>query len=285
MPRARGPLGYDACFSFAEHSACGIASFAVPSTLRAATRAVTVHLPLHSGAEYRVGRRRLSSAPDVAVLLCPGHDYSVDTPPGAGLGLALEPSFLEREIGRLNVRRPRAWSLRSLQLRVSSLEVAALRAIVDRHLAAASLAAERARRIADLRAAEERMASWLARRVVAASGLVELSPSSRQVVEQVDSWIRANVAERISLEQLRAVAGVSTRALQAACLARWGQTPVELVASRRLEAARSLSSSGRMPTVTAAALCSGFSHLGRFSIAYKNAFGESPSDTRARAHA
>jgi AraC-like DNA-binding protein len=285
VPRARGPLGYDACFSFAEHSACGTASIAVPSTLRAAARAVMVHLPLHPGAEYRVGRRRLWAAPDVAVLLCPGHDYSVDTPPGAALGLALDPSFLEREIDLLHVRRPRPWSLRSLQLPVSASEVAALRSIVDQHLTAASLTAERARRIADLGAAEQRMASWLARCVVAASGLVELSPSSREVVERVDAWIRANVAHPISLEQLRAVAGVSTRALQAACLARWGQTPVELVASRRLEAARSLLSSERMPTVTAAALLSGFSHLGRFSIAYRRAFGESPSDTLVRAAA
>jgi transcriptional regulator GlxA family with amidase domain len=81
-----------------------------------------------------------------------------------------------------------------------------------------------------------------------------------------------NVSHPISLEQLRAVAGVSTRALQVACLARWSQSPVELVASRQLETARSLLSSGRMPTVTAAALRSGFSHLGRFSIAYKRGF-------------
>ena len=86
----------------------------------------------------------------------------------------------------------------------------------------------------------------------------------------------------ISLGELRTVAGVSARTLQEACLARWGQTPIELVASRRLEIARSLLSSGRAPTVTAAALHSGFSHFGRFSVVYKRAFGESPSDTLAR---
>lgn len=281
VPRARGPLGYDARFSFAEHSACAIASFAIPSTLRGATRAVTVHLPLHPDTEYRVGRRRLRSGPDVAVLLCPGHEYSVDTLPGTAMGLALEPSLLEREIEQLDIRLPRAWSLRSLQLPLTSSDVVAVHKIVGQHLTAASPGAGKARSMADLQTVEERMASWLARRVMAASGLVRLTPTSREVVERVDTWVRTHLAHPISLEQLRAVAGVSTRVLQTACLARWNQTPMELVACRRLEAARSLLSSGRVPTVTAAAVHSGFTHLGRFSIAYRQAFGESPSDTLA----
>jgi len=284
VPRARGPLGFDLCFSIAERSACGRASFAIPSTLRAATRGVTVHLPIDQGGDYRVGRRRFRSAPDVAVLLCPGHDYRVDTPPGLTLGVMLEPSLLQREIELLSVRRPRAWSLQSLQLSLPSADVAAWRGVIHQYVTVASLTGS-ARRIANLRAVEERMASWLAQRVVAASGLVELSPSNRQAVERIDAWVRAHIAHPISLEQLRAVAGVSTRTLQEACLARWGQTPIELVASRRLEAARSLLTSGRALTVTAAAVHSGFSHLGRFSIAYKRTFGESPSDTLARATA
>jgi transcriptional regulator GlxA family with amidase domain len=133
----------------------------------------------------------------------------------------------------------------------------------------------------DVRAVESRLASWLASRIVAASGLVELSPSSRQVVERVDAWVRAHATQPMSLDELRSVAGVSARTLQEACLARWGQTPIELVASRRLEIARSLLESRRAPTVTAAALHSGFSHLGRFSVVYKRAFGESPSETLA----
>jgi AraC-like DNA-binding protein len=58
---------------------------------------------------------------------------------------------------------------------------------------------------------------------------------------------------------------------------------MELVASRRLEAARSMLAAGAASTVTDAAVRCGFSHLGRFSITYRRAFGESPSDTLARA--
>ena len=215
------------------------------------------------------------------MLLCSGHDYSVDTAPGTVMAFVLEPSLLEREIDLLNVRRPRNWSLRSLQLPLSSKDAAAWPDLIRLYGKAADRA-EGAPGSDDLRGVEDRFASWLARRIVVASGLVELSPSSRQVVERVDAWIRAHAAHPMSLDELRRVAGVSARTLQEACLARWGQTPIELVASRRLEIARTLLSSGRAPTVTAAAMHSGFSHFGRFSIAYKRAFGESPSDTLAR---
>jgi len=281
VPRARGPVGYDVRISVAERSASGSSSFAIPSTLRAATRGFTVHLPTRRENTYRIGRRSLSAAPDLAVLLCPGHDYSVYTAPGTVMALVLEPSLLQREIDLLNVRRPGSWSLRSMQLPLSSPDVAAWLDLIRRHARAAGRTGS-TQGIDDVRDVEDRLASWLARRIVAASGLVELSPSSRQVVERVDTWIRAHAAQPISLEELRAVAGVSARTLQEACLARWGQTPIELVASRRLEIARSLLSSGRSPTVTTAAVHSGFSHLGRFSVVYKSAFGESPSETLAR---
>jgi len=281
VPRARGPLGYDVRISVAERSACGASSFAIPTTLRAATRGVTVHLPIQHESEYRIGRHILRSAPNVAVLLSPGHDYSVDVAPGKIMAFVVEPSLLQREIDLLNARRPGAWSLRSQQLPLSPPDAATFCELIRQHGRAGG-PAERTQRIDELRAVEDRLASWLARRIVAASGLVELSPSSRQVVERVDAWIRAHAAQPLSLDELRRVAGVSARTLQEACLARWGQTPIELVASRRLEIARSLLSSGRAPTVTAAALHSGFSHLGRFSVVYKRAFGESPSDTLAR---
>ncbi len=281
VPRARGPLGFDVRFSVAERSACGSSSIAIPSTLRAAARGFTVHLPTRQENAYRIGRRSLRAAPDVAVLLCPGHEYSIDIAPGTAMAFVLEPSLLQREIELLDVRRPGTWSLRSMQLPLSSQDVAAWRDLIRRYGRAAVRTAG-ARRIDDLRAVEDQLASWLARRIVAASGLVELSPASRQVVERVNTWIRAHAAQPMSLDELRTVAGVSARTLQEACLARWGQTPIELVASRRLEIARALLSSGRAPTVTAAALHSGFSHLGRFSVVYKRAFGESPSETLAR---
>ena len=145
VPRARGPLGFDVRMAVAERSACGSSSIAVPSTLRAATRGFTVHLPTRHENAYRIGRRSLKAAPDVAVLLCPGHDYSIDTAPGTVMAFVLEPSLLQREIDLMNVRRPRTWSLRSMQLPLGSQDVAAWNDLILRYGRAAFRTASRDR--------------------------------------------------------------------------------------------------------------------------------------------
>lgn len=281
VPWQRRPLGYHVAASIAARSAAGVTSLAIPSTVRAATRLVTVHLPLHRGCDYRIGRRTLVSAPAAAVLLPPGHDYSVDSMPGQALAIMLEPSMLERAIDATLARRPRTWALRSMRLPLVGQQLTELRRLIRQHDDAVHHA-QRAGGGADVRAVEERMASWLAGRIVDASGLAGLSTSSRQAVEKVDGWIRRHASQPISLDRLGAVAGVSGRTLQEACMARWGQSPMELVAARRLEVVRTILLSGRAPTVTDAAAQGGFAHLGRFSISYRRAFGESPSDTLAR---
>jgi AraC-like DNA-binding protein len=282
VARGCGPLGYRVLAVLSGRCASGFSSSAVPTVVRTAARSSVMHLPLHHGAEYRVGRRTLHSARDVAVLLCPGHDYTVVTAPGETLALLLGPSLVEREIDALRVRRPGSWTLKSTQLSLSPANIAILRDLVQRHGAAVTQA-QLTRRADELRSVEDQMAAWLARQVVAADGYVPLSASNRQIVQRVDGWIRQHLSQPITLDQLRAAAGVSARTLQEACLAYWGQTPLELVVARRLEAARAMLAAEAAPTVTDAAVRCGFSHLGRFSISYRRAFGESPSDTLARA--
>jgi transcriptional regulator GlxA family with amidase domain len=160
--------------------------------------------------------------------------------------------------------------------------VATLHDLVKRHGAAIG-ETQRTRRADELWRVEDQMAAWLAEQVIAADGHVPLSASSRQIVQRVDNWIRQHLSQPITLDQLCAAAGVSARTLQEACLAHWGRTPLELVAARRLEAVRALLAAGAIPTVTEAAVRSGFAHLGRFANVYRRAFGESPSDTLARA--
>jgi AraC-like DNA-binding protein len=282
VARGRGSLGFRVLAATSGRCASGLSAVAMPTVLRAATPAIAVHVPLHIGAEYRVGRRTLHSAQDVAVMLCPGHDYTVLTPPGDVLAFLLEPSLLEREIDALRVRRPGSWTLKSMQLSLTPANVMALHDFVKRHGAAVAQA-QMTHRADALWSIEDQMAAWLAEQVLAADGLLPISLSSRQIVQRVDSWIRQHLSQPITLDQLCAAAGVSARTLQEACLAHWGRTPLELVAARRLEAVRSLLTLGAIDTVTDAAVRGGFSHLGRFSIAYRRAFGESPSDTLARA--
>jgi len=282
VTRGRGPLGYYISVATSGRVSSGLTSCALPTVVRAATRAITVHLPLHHAAEYRVGRRVLCSSRDAAVLLYPGHDYTVVTPPGETLAFLLEPSLLEREIETSQLKRPGTWALRSMQLPLTPASISILRDLVTRHGAAATRA-QLTCRADEVCVIEDKLVGWLAQQVIAADGLLPLSVSNREIVQRVDSWIRQHLSEPITLEQLRAEAGVSARTLQEACLARWSQTPLELVAARRLEAVRSMLVVGAVPTVTEAALRSGFSHLGRFSSTYHRTFGELPSDTLARA--
>ena len=54
--------------------------------------------------------------------------------------------------------------------------------------------------------------------------------------------------------------------------------------ARRLDAARARLAMARDDdTITSIATACGFEHLGRFSAQYRQRFGESPRDTRARA--
>jgi AraC-like DNA-binding protein len=282
VARGRGPLGYRVLAAISADCASGLSTCALPTIVRAATRTVVMHLPLEHGAEYQIGRRRLHSARDVAVLLCPGHDYTVVTPPGESLALLVEPSLLEVEIDALLARRPGNWMLKSMRLSLSPANIRMLRDLVKRHSVAVGQA-QLTPGLDELRAVKNEMAAWLAKRVVDADGLMSMSASRRQVAQRVDGWIRQHLSQPITLEHLTAASRVSARSVQEACRVQWGQTPLELVAARRLEAARSALAAGAVATVTEAAVHCGFSHLGRFSISYRRAFGESPSDTLARA--
>jgi AraC-like DNA-binding protein len=284
VARGRGSLGFRILAATSGRCASGLSSVAMPTVVRAATPAVAVHLPLHIRAEYRVGRRTLSSAQDVAVMLCPGHDYTVLTPPGDVLAFLLEQRLLDREIDALRVRRPASWALKSMQLPLTPANVTALQDLVKRHGAAVTQS-QVTHRADALWSIEDQMAAWLAQQVIVAEGHMPLSASNREIVQRVDRWIRRHLSQPITLDQLCAAAGVAARTLQQACLAYWGRTPLELVAARRLEAVRSLLGAGAIGTVTEAAVRCGFSHLGRFSVEYRRAFGESPSDTLARASA
>jgi AraC-like DNA-binding protein len=280
VPRARGPLGYFVSASVAERSAAGLTSFGLRSMVRAASPAVTLHLPLRTGSQYQVGRRRLESTPNAAVVLAPGHDYSVDSCPGEVAAIMLEPALLEQELDLVRGGRRGRVGPKSTRLLLSEADVGSLRQLIGRHRVAVSGALHGVA-AGQLHAVEARVAAWLARRLVQTSALAALPPSRQDAAERVEGWIRRHVSQPISLQQLSAVAGLPGRTLQEACQARWGHSPIELVTSRRLEVVRSLLTSRSSTTVSDAALRAGFTHLGRFSILYRRVFGESPSDTLA----
>jgi AraC-like DNA-binding protein len=280
VPQRPGPLGYEILASRGPRSFAGLHSQALPTTVRAAMRSITVHLPMQRGAEYRVGRRLLRSAANVAVLLAPGADYTLRAAPDRTHAFGLDASLLEQELGARRGARAGSWYPQCLELPLTPAESAEFRRLTDAHVGADGSDPDRLGFEA-IGTIERQYARWLATRIAETAGLAPLSVSSRDVAERVEAWIRGHVSQAITLEQLTAVAGVSGRTLQKACLARWGQTPLELVASRRLEVVRNWLAAEPL-TVTDAAVRGGFTHLGRFSGLYRQAFGESPSETRAK---
>jgi transcriptional regulator GlxA family with amidase domain len=216
------------------------------------------------------------------MLLIPGQYYTARTEPGPVLALQVDPDLLREE---LHARGRTRASFRALQCTSAGLSPAARIAFNGLHeeFMAAAKSASGDRESERVQTLERSVGAWVANRLLENSGLKASSPAALQLATDMDTWIRRHLAERITLERLRAVSGVSTRALQYACVARWGRTPIELLAERRLENARSLLTARPLATsVTHAAVNSGFSHLGRFSGLYKRTFGESPSDTIAR---
>jgi AraC-like DNA-binding protein len=111
-----------------------------------------------------------------------------------------------------------------------------------------------------------------------------LSTPSQAIVRRVEDYIDAHAREPLVLADLVAVSGVSARTLQVGFRATHGMSPMAYVQQRRLARAREdLLSAAPKTTVTEIARRLGFVAAGRFSLAYRQRFGESPSQTRARA--
>jgi transcriptional regulator GlxA family with amidase domain len=105
-----------------------------------------------------------------------------------------------------------------------------------------------------------------------------------QVVRVAEDHALAHAAKRLCVTDLCTAAGVSERTLQYAFKELMGITPVAYLTRLRLHRVRQAlrAATHGTTTVTAEALRWGFWHLGDFSRAYKECFGELPSDTLRR---
>ena len=98
-------------------------------------------------------------------------------------------------------------------------------------------------------------------------------------LKHVEEYICASLETAITRDDLANLAGVSIRSLSRAFEKKYGIGPMAFVRQRRLDAcySRLRGSEPGATKVTDVAMSYGFSHVGKFSIAYKKAFGESPS--------
>jgi len=102
-------------------------------------------------------------------------------------------------------------------------------------------------------------------------------------VRRAAEYIDAHFERHITMAELTRIAGIGARSLQLGFRKHRGCSPLDFVRARRLERARLLLlTSDTAETVSAVARLTGGRHLGRFSIRYRERFGESPTRTLAR---
>ena len=110
------------------------------------------------------------------------------------------------------------------------------------------------------------------------------SPQRRQrrSVRRAIDFIEQHLAEPITIADIAEFVGLSPRSVQAGFKEDLRTTPLAYVRDRRLDRIRSMLMTATPEdglTVTDAAQRWGFSHLGTFSVLYRQRFGESPSHT------
>jgi AraC-like DNA-binding protein/tetratricopeptide (TPR) repeat protein len=108
------------------------------------------------------------------------------------------------------------------------------------------------------------------------------SPVPRGVRRALDA-MRGNLGRNWRLTELAAIAGTSGRTLQRQFLSFIGKTPRAVLREIGLECARRELLQGTPGVrIMDVALRCGFPHFGRFSIAYRRRYGETPSQTLTR---
>jgi transcriptional regulator GlxA family with amidase domain len=101
-------------------------------------------------------------------------------------------------------------------------------------------------------------------------------------VRRAAEYLEANLARPIRMTELASMSGVSVRALQTGFLKHRGCSPGVFLRTRRLTRASGLLLGSPDLAVTQVAYACGFEHLGRFSAQYRERFGETPAETRAK---
>jgi AraC-like DNA-binding protein len=102
-----------------------------------------------------------------------------------------------------------------------------------------------------------------------------------RTVRRVEEYIASHATHAVTLAELARVAGTSVRTLHVMFQRHRKSTPMEFLRARRFEIARARLASHDPATIAEIALDCGFTHLGRFSTAYRARFGERPTQTRA----
>ena len=108
-----------------------------------------------------------------------------------------------------------------------------------------------------------------------------LTRARQDAVERAEAYLRAHIKNPTRVSSLCRIVGLSERSLRDAFYSVRGMSPTRWMLNERLQSVRRALTDGdsALITVTGVATNYGFFELGRFAATYKQAFGESPSET------
>ena len=117
-----------------------------------------------------------------------------------------------------------------------------------------------------------------------ASGMTTGGRRHDAIVARFEEFLEANPDTPLYLTEICAAIGVAERTLRAACEEHLGMGPIRYLNLRRMHLVRRalLRADPSTATVTRLATDHGFWELGRFSVAYRALFDESPSESLRR---
>ncbi len=108
-------------------------------------------------------------------------------------------------------------------------------------------------------------------------------PSAPRAIRRAQAYMLEHLGEHLPVAMVASHCGLSVRRLQALFQDECRQSPLQWLRLQRLQAVRqALSQAGDAGKVSETAARFGFTHLGEFSQAYRQAFGETPRQTRGK---
>lgn len=274
-----GPLGYDLAVVSGTTMTLGWGRVGLAKTIRAASSGLILHLHTDPGSAYRFGRREHLTVADSAVLVAPGQEFTRRSPPGQILSLTVDAPRISAEIAARVTADGSESLLRGGSITLGAPGRADLAAALGRFVQASARGSDPAL----LPHSEAHVVAVLARLLLRHDAVVRARPVTARRISDLEGWIESHLEEPMTLGTLCSVAGVGERALAKIFESRRGMSPMRYATERRLAAAHArLLRASAADVVTQIATDLGFTHLGRFSIAYRELFGESPSQTLRR---
>lgn len=218
------------------------------------------------------------------VFFCPGAEHVVSASAGLSwCGISLSPETLglaSQALAGYEITAPQATQL----IRTPPPLMARLR---DLHRAATQLAAT----VPDIlthpevaRAIEQELVRAMVACLVNFETMGSSNRSRQVIMRRFQEVIEANQGEPLYLTDICVAIGVTDRTLRNACSEYLGMSPHRYLGLRRMNLVRRalILASPSATTVTATANDYGFGELGRFAVAYRAMYGESPSATLRR---